>query len=445
MDTTASGALAPSVEENKSPAIRLGRGQRIFTGIFTARGLALIGLMVYFLILPVSKEFDVVAAVIAWLILFAVATLALGTAIQGMRLRRSKLASLLPPTADRGEPTVERQSSGQPVEYLLRLERNSIFPCYSLLITPTLLRGALALPSYYTSGTSTKPAFAKNSVIFPHRGVWEAEKIRFELSDRLGLSSFLWEIHESRSFKIFPPSRADSSLPILTSSNKSGDLISDIDERRGEPFDLKPYHPADGAKKIVWKVYAKTRNLLSRHPEAAMTPEGQLVIFVLAGKREDFVCSAALAYINKVADLGVDVLVGCEGWSKMTESAPAQNYNQVADLLIDAVWATDETTPATIEKDLDLLLEGAASALGSSKIERVLIFTSEERLHMDNANAVLGEKLAQLGQAPVYAIAQQQTSRGEIPVIGKSAQQVRQFFSLCSQHGWEVLREEAVL
>jgi len=103
--------------------------------------------------------------------------------------------------------------------------------------------------------------------------------------------------------------RADS-VPVLTSSYRAGDLISDANERRGDPFDLKPYHPSDGIKKILWKVYAKTGELISRHPEQSMTPEGQVFIFSVNNVEDDHVCGAALDYTKKLEDLSLDVFSG---------------------------------------------------------------------------------------------------------------------------------------
>lgn len=151
----------------------------------------------------------------------------------------------------------------------------------------------------------------------------------------------------------------------------------DIFNRQGDPFDIKQYHPADGIKKIVWKAFAKRGELLSRHPEASMTPEGFVVLFTIAAKEGDRACAHAEAYAESLSKLNLEIIASCEG---AKARPPARSVEELHDLLIDSVWDAAPNSGEALQSDVAGLLDYCKSLTPGITVSKLLLFTSAERI-----------------------------------------------------------------
>jgi len=232
------------------------------------------------------------------------------------------------------------------------------------------------------------------------------------------LSIFRWKILlEQCTFKINPPPAICRTLPLISSSQKAGDLISEEKERKGDPFDLKPYHPSDGIKKILWKIYAKTGELISRHPEASMTPEGQVVSYIVADSHDDLVCSYALSYFEKLEELNLDIFTGCEG---MGSDATACSHDSARELFVNCVWNSEKVSDSDTATELHGLIQSATNNQSSVFLQKVIIFCSSGRLQTEEGMrrvTSVAEILDRQGIKPVIFVIEQQLS-GRSPASG---------------------------
>ena len=272
-----------------------------------------------------------------------------------------------------------------------------------------------------------------------------------------GISHHVWYVDQDRSITVAPPRIIESNLPILSSTQRPGDLVIDNYNRKGDPFEIKAYHPSDGVKKIVWKAFAKRGELLSRHPEASMTPEGYVVILVLAGPDEDQVCSKALAYLRTLDELKLDTLVGCQGGK---DELPAHNATTAEALFIDTVWRSHSPTGESLKADATALLESSRRAIQGVAINKLLIFCSGERVSDSNGSRSmneLAEWLQAQGISPVFCMAAPSrplhsgaatkirgVSRWFVTpepssINAKSPVNYHEFLAGCLQRQWEVL------
>ncbi len=167
--------------------------------------------------------------------------------------------------------------------------------------------------------------------IFPHRGFWEIRGIKVSLEDSLGLTSYTWDIELTTGIEVSPEKIEISPLPIVASSSKSGDTSTDSKERTGDLYDIKPYDPSDGTRKILWKTYAKSGQLISRKPEPAIVPEGEIALYLVANKKEDYVAAACISYLSMLFESEINVLFGTDGSTEITNDIEkikkAINYN----------------------------------------------------------------------------------------------------------------------
>jgi hypothetical protein len=240
----------------------------------------------------------------------------------------------------------------------------------------------------------------------------------------------------------------------LSSSQRPGELVVDNFNKQGDPFDIKPYHPSDGMKRIIWKAFAKRGELLSRHPEASMTPEGYVVIFVLAGPKDDAVCSKVIAYVRMLTEMKLDVVVGCEGISGRSLATSPESTEK---LLVDSVWNTYESSPESVQADMTALLDYCTQTARSAVIQKLILFSSGERIvHHESLTRQLGTWLNSRSISPVFCLTPPSSLMKEQPnslvlkvsslfVIPEtsatekvSTDRYRAFLSGCARQQWEV-------
>jgi len=230
----------------------------------------------------------------------------------------------------------------------------------------------------------------------------------------------------------------------------------DIFNRQGEPFDIKSYHPSDGVKKIVWKAFAKRGELLSRHPEASMTPEGFVVMLVIAGVEGDPACAQAFAYSESLARLNLEIIASCEG---ALTRPPARAPEALKELLIDSVWDARPEDPSQLQRDAAALLDYCAQLSPGITVKKLLLFASAERVANEASSATiqgLATWLSNQGVEPVFCLTPPSRitppiTRSKFPRVANiliapekpsapavSAVAYNNFLSSCLHRQWEV-------
>jgi len=377
----------------------------------TGRGFLLLLFLGYLFIGPVVYETDIVASILSISLAGIFLVMIVTTIVKGYLIKRIFNAELDVSSGEflQNEDAVKSLEffSHQKSIFILKTSPVKIIPFFSLQLQIVFKDGELEACQHIISGASDKPRYIREELVFPHRGRWCIGTIALEFRDRMGISFFSWDIsHEDKPviLKVKPRFIDTSSVPVISSRQRPGDTLPDHTQRQGEPFDLKPYHPSDGMRKILWKVYARSGELLSRHPEASMTPEGQVIIFSLANKNEDDACGATLSYVQKLEDLNLDIFIGCEGMSK---SQPAYDHDSAEELFLESVWRSGDTSLDVVQTDLFSLLKHCQADHKEKKVQSVILFCSAQRL-ADQKGLELLEHLAtslsDLDITPVFVL-----------------------------------------
>lgn len=186
-------------------------------------------------------------------------------------------------------------------------------PSFSLF--DVFLRLNIDLPYILSSRVRLNPYFEiiQYTISLPHRGEWVLNGVQFELQDKLRLFKANILVQITTSIVARVPDIETRPIPILSSSVTPGDAYPMSTERLGEPFDLRPYQPGDSMKRILWKTFAKSGELITRQPEFSYTPEGEVLIFCAARTQDDYLASLALKYARDVESFGAKILAGCLG------------------------------------------------------------------------------------------------------------------------------------
>lgn len=417
-------------------------------GLFSARTVIILLCLVYLFLGPISTHIDIVSAAVAYGMLAVVGALALYVTLPALLLRRSLKVTI---AAQSGEVV-----SKSPISIAIATSQARLLPLLNLFIQVVWKEDGAPRSEVKFSGRGASERFATIAPLFPHRGVWRVQRIVCTVSDFLGLIQMRWSISTPFSLEVAPPPSRDPHLPIISSSQRPGDLVTDSLNREGDHYDIKRYHPADGIKKIVWKVFAKRGELLSRHPEASITPEGYVLLFVCADKTDDDVVARAVAYAHQLKELNLDVLATCEG---APEGQLAGDGDALRSLCIESVWnvgaeATDQ------EGALRSLIASALQRDNLTKIDKVVVFCSERRFSKTfGAQAVesVTKSLAFQNISPVVIVSKNLAAhapkRGAATrLIDKvmftqtesqesiaSKKSYEQFIALCLQNRWEVV------
>ena len=350
-------------------------------------------LMLYLLIGPISGSADIISASLTYAFLMVLGCITVVGMALGLLLRRGLALSVLPPEG--------LASSREDVRVFLSLQGARILPFYFLDLEIDFEHSGASPALVRISGLAPTERRVYIDLTFPHRGSWDIRGVRCTLRDVTGLIKYSWLIPQQTGVSVAPPAAHDSHLPVLSSTQRPGEMLVDIFNRQGEPFDIKSYHPSDGVKKIVWKAFAKRGELLSRHPEASMTPEGFVVMLVIAGAEGDAACAQALAYTESLSRLNLEIIASCEG---ALSRAPAHSPEALRELLIDSVWDAD---PTHLQRDAAGLLDYCSQLSPGITVKKLLLFTSAERVaSSDQSKAVqeLAMWLSNQGIEPVFCL-----------------------------------------
>lgn len=133
------------------------------------------------------------------------------------------------------------------------------------------------------------------------RGRFEAIERRVFVEDPFGLSRVVVRLREAASFDVLPRLAGLRHLPPLPAFASGDALPHPLGLEDGDRVDLRRYTPGDPARWIHWKVLGRTRRLMVRMPERALTPSRRVAAFFVAGPDDD--ASAAVVRVALERDL----------------------------------------------------------------------------------------------------------------------------------------------
>jgi hypothetical protein len=150
------------------------------------------------------------------------------------------------------------------------------------------------------------------------RGRFERIERRVAVGDPFGLCRVIVRLAERRAVDVLPRLGGLRHLPTL-SALASGDAVPHpMGLEDGDRLELRRY-AGDPARFIHWKVLARTRKLMVRTPERALSVARRMAAFMIAGEHDDASAAAARLALERRL-LGNDWLFG-------TDPSPAGTDN----------------------------------------------------------------------------------------------------------------------
>ncbi len=158
---------------------------------------------------------------------------------------------------------------------------------------------------------------------------------RVFVEDPFGVSRLVVRMREDVAIEVLPRLAGLRHLPPLSAFASGDALPHPLGLEDGDRMELRRYTPGDPARWIHWKLLGRTRKLIVRMPERALTPARRTAAFLVAGPDDD--ASAAMARL--ALERG---LLGSE-WVFGTDAEPtlSERLDEALDSLIGSSAARD--------------------------------------------------------------------------------------------------------
>lgn len=212
---------------------------------------------------------------------------------------------------------------------------------------------------------------------------------KVEIRDTFGLAKIAFRMTEKRAVR-FVPSMGNLRQVQVIQSMSAGDQISHPDgPPEGERIDIRRYTEGDPMRFVLWKAFAKSREIVVRTPERAIGPVQQTVAYLVTGERDEPAAGAARVAVECGA-LSADWVLGADGpvdyatnvtaamelLSKSGENDPEVGGTGLRDFLISAIPGSMGRAlvfvPSVEGPWLDRVLQSVASRGGGSTVEFVV-------------------------------------------------------------------------
>lgn len=125
------------------------------------------------------------------------------------------------------------------------------------------------------------------------RGETQAITRRFVIEDPFGLASIVLRRTELRTVRVLPWAGRLGTAPMLRAHAGGEELSHPAGVPDGDRIDMRRYVAGDPLRLVLWKVYARTRELMVRTPERAISPSLKIVAYLPAAEGDEPAAAAA--------------------------------------------------------------------------------------------------------------------------------------------------------
>jgi hypothetical protein len=143
------------------------------------------------------------------------------------------------------------------------------------------------------------------------RGRFERIERRVVISDVFGLSRIALRVRAEQALDVLPRLGGLRHLPALQALAAGDSLPHPMGLQEGDRLELRRYGSGDPARYIHWKVLARTRKLMVRTPERALSIARRTAAFLIAGEGDDPTAAAARLALERRL-LGSDWVFGTD-------------------------------------------------------------------------------------------------------------------------------------
>lgn len=171
-------------------------------------------------------------------------------------------------------------------------------------------------------------------VTFQRRGILRGVTRRVVVESVLGFSRVAFRAEGDDGFDVLPRPLGLRRTPVLLSLAGGEDLPHPLGTLEGDRVDLRRYEAGDPARFIHWKVFARSRRLMVRMHERALTRTDRIAAFLVAGPEDEASAAAARVAVEGGA-LGENFRFAASGDGTPVDSVDAARER----ILRSAAWS----------------------------------------------------------------------------------------------------------
>lgn len=158
----------------------------------------------------------------------------------------------------------------------------------------------------------------REKVTLSHRGHVDEVRRRIVVQDAFGLARVAIRQSDPMQLTVLPHAGRLGETPMLVSVSGGDERPHPMGVEDGDRVELRRYSPGDPARFIHWKVYSRTRKLMVRMPERALSPAQRTIAYQVAGPDDD-ACAAAARVAVEAGVFGPDWSFCADGASEDTD------------------------------------------------------------------------------------------------------------------------------
>lgn len=142
---------------------------------------------------------------------------------------------------------------------------------------------------------------------------------RFTVSDVLGFCRFSWRAVQNKPLMVLPQVNTLRTLPLLHSLTSEDGIANPDGSPEGDRMEIRPYVPGDSVRNILWKSYARNRQLNVRLAEKSVFHSRRTVAYLLSSTADEAAAAVARTALETDA-LGEDYSFGADGSNTVSDS-----------------------------------------------------------------------------------------------------------------------------
>lgn len=159
----------------------------------------------------------------------------------------------------------------------------------------------------------------KETVVASERGEHAALTRRVVVQDVLGLSQLAIRWRQPAPITILPRIGQLARLRVLRSLAGGDEWPHPMGLDDGDRVELRRYVAGDPARFIHWKIFGRTRRLMVRMPERALSRADRTAAYLIAGSHDDATAATARLALEE-GSLGVEWVFAADGTGGSTEN-----------------------------------------------------------------------------------------------------------------------------
>lgn len=190
--------------------------------------------------------------------------------------------------------------------------------------------------------------------VFPERrGLTNVIERHFEIGDIFGLCRISLRSTQTAPVQSMPWVGALRQMHIVRGMAGGDDISHPEGPADGDRYDMRHYNAGDPIRFVLWKVFAKSRELIVRTPERAISPSRKTAVYMVADTGDEPAAGAARTAID-VGAFGGDWVLGADGSAEVTKSK-----NHALELLARSAHTSAEQAGAGLAAFLQEAAPGA--------------------------------------------------------------------------------------